>query len=52
VTELACLRCGSQVGLHICAHKSQAGRRDPEPQPTDGPDYHAEYAAWVRRRAK
>ena len=22
---------------------------DPEPQPTDGPDYHAEHAAWRAR---
>lgn len=22
---------------------------DPEPQPTDGPDYHADHAAWLRR---
>lgn len=22
---------------------------DPEPQPSNGPDYHAEYAAWSRR---
>ena len=25
------------------------GHVDPEPQPTDGPDYHEEHAAWVRR---
>lgn len=23
---------------------------DREPQPSDGPDYHAEHAAWVERR--
>ena len=23
---------------------------DPEPLPGDGPDYHAEHAAWVRRQ--
>lgn len=25
---------------------------DPEPQPTDGPDYHAEHAAWVSRNPR
>lgn len=24
---------------------------DPEPQPSDGPDYHEEHAAWERRQA-
>lgn len=25
-------------------------RGDPEPQPSDGPDYHADHAAWERRQ--
>jgi hypothetical protein len=25
------------------------GSRDREPQPSDGPDYHADHAAWVQR---
>jgi hypothetical protein len=28
------------------------GRDDREPQPSDGPDYHADHAAWKRRQAK
>jgi len=25
---------------------------DPEPQPTDGPDYHMEHAFWLARQAR
>jgi hypothetical protein len=25
---------------------------DPEPQPTEGPEYHANHAAWKRRQAQ
>jgi hypothetical protein len=29
---------------------AQSSALDREPQPSDGPDYHAEHAAWVRRQ--
>src|SRR4051794_7682617 len=29
---------------------AEAKDRDPEPQPTDGPDYHADHAFWKERQ--
>ena len=34
----------------ILQHMERLGPRDPEPQPSDGPEYHEDHAAWVRRQ--
>jgi len=37
-------------GKHACEHTRE--KADREPQPGDGPDYHAEHAAWEERQRR
>lgn len=38
------------VGGVWCRNAKRHGEPDREPQPEDGPDYHAAHSAWERRR--
>lgn len=44
-----CVACAE---IYAAFNRAVLGLDDPEPQPTDGPDYHADHQAWRERNAR
>lgn len=53
-SEPAATRLAAKANAVLNEAVLEAGQieQDPEPQPGDGPDYHAEHAAWRQRNPK
>ena len=50
ITECQERHCRNAYDLYLQVQRLKALVRDREPQPSDGPDHHADHAAWERRQ--
>lgn len=44
--------CKACAEILVAFNRAVLAFDDPEPQPTDGPDYHTDHQAWKERRAR